>query len=415
MMSWSLRRAPIGGGLVVIVLLVFACFGAGCGQAGKLDPILVDCANTFVARDSSKVQLLEYFPQENSLAVKASAIPEQRVIMTAVFDCKSGQLLYGTWKRMTASSKAELHFKGADAEAVLQMDEGLNMLLPLPSGEVLAETGAVKRGAIDAAIGDLSTDEGARNLPSPDPSQHYRIGDLPVQGQIYLEDSILDVANRKEVRRIRGTLGRREQQDGKIISYAMDQTVYEFDPQTGRRTRLHDYRTKYTFGVPMLMLPLPAYYFNVGGTLYAAVGAKAERKPDIAYLAPSRIYSYDPATRSWLEVVALDFQPKWASLDGGRIILIGASRIGIYDIRSNRLTTQDLDLGAYDPTSLVRIGDNWALSVALHAHDPDKPAEDAQIWIVRGVFDVVLLKYPMKNFGTLQLSSQATPLPPAWH
>lgn len=316
---------------------------------------------------------------------------------------------------MTASAKAQLHFKSATTESILQMDQGLNMLIPLRNGEVLAETAAVKRGPVDPAIGDLSTEEGARNLPPATPDQQHQIDGMPVQGQIYLEDVIFDPASRNEHRRIRGTIGRRELQDGKIVSFAMDQTVYEFDPQTGHRIRLHDYRPEYTLGVPLSKLPSPTYYFSIGGTLYATVGAKRDRNGNSAYLAANRIYQHDPVMRKWQEVINLDFEPKWATLDADKILIIGATRIVIFDTRTKMAVSQDINLGPYEPTSLVRLGENWALSVARHAHDQNKPAEDAQIWIVRRMFDRVLLKHPMKNFGVIKLTSQETPVPTAWH
>lgn len=398
-----------------LTLFVLAFSGVSCRQSESPMPIVADCDNTFVARDSSKLQLLEYRPLTNNFLEKASANPERDVIMAAVFHCKSGKLLYGTWRRMTASAKAELHFKSVATESTLQMDQGLNMLIPLQNGEILAETAAVKRSPVDPAIGDLSTEEGARNIPSIAPGQQHQIEGMPVQGQMYLEDVIFDPVSEKEIRRVRGTIGRRELQNGKIVSFAMDQTVYEFDPQTGRRIRIHDYRPVYTLGIPLSKLPLPTYYFSVDGVLYATVGEEKDRNGNSAYLATNRIYKHDPVMRKWQEVMSLEFQPKWATLDADRIIIIGASRIAIFDTKTNNVTTQDMDFGPYEPTSLVRIGGNLALSVAQHAHDQNKPAEDAQIWIVRRTFDRVLLKHPMKNFGVIQLSSQETPLPAAWH
>lgn len=335
--------------------------------------------------------------------------------MAAVFHCKSGKVLYGTWKRMTASAKAELHFKSATTESILQMDQGLNMLIPLRSGEVLAETAAVKRSAADPAIGDLSTEEAARNLAPAMPGQQHQIDATPAQGQLYLEDVIFDPASQNELRRIRGTIGRREVQGGKIVSFAMDQTVYEFDPQTGHRIRLHDYRPEYTLGVLLTKLPLPTYYFSVGGSLYATVGAEKDINYKSAYLPTNRIYEHDPAKRKWQEVINLDFEPKWATLDVDKIIVIGSNRIAIFDTRTKAAITRDISFEPYEPTSLVRIGEKWALSVARHAHDQNKPAEDAQIWIVDRKFDRVLLKHPMKDFGVIQLSSQETPVPTAWH
>ena len=119
--------------------------------------------------------------------------------------------------------------------------------------------------------------------------------------------------------------------------------------------------------------------------------------------------------RKWKEVINLDFQPKWATLDFDKIIVIGAARIVIFDTQAKKTASQDITFGPYEPTSMVRLGENWALSVARHAYDQNKPAEDAQIWIVRRTFDRVLLKHPMKNFGVIQLSSQETPVPTAWH
>ena len=412
--QYSFRHA-LGRRSILLPLLVSALSSVGCWQSERPIPIVADCANTLVARDSFQLQLLEYLPQTNTFVEKASASPERDVIMAAVFHCKSGKLLYGTWRRMTASAKAELHFKSATTEAVLQMDQGLNMLIPLRNGEVLAETAAVKRGPADPAIGDLSTEEGARNLPPATLGQQHPIDGAPVQVQIYLEDVIFDPASQNELRRIRGTIGRRELQDGKIVLFAMDQTVYEFNPQTGQRIRLHDYRPEYSLGVPLSKLPLPTYYFSVGGTLYATVGAEKDQNGNSAYLATNRIYEHDPAMRKWKEVINLDFQPKWATLDVDKIIVIGAARIAIFDTQTKKTASQDINFGPYEPTSMVRLGENWALSVARHAYDQNKPAEDAQIWIVRRTFDRVLLKHPMKNFGVIQLSSQETPVPTSWH
>lgn len=399
---------------IPLSLLVLALSGAGCTQSERPNPIIANCANTLVASDSAQVQLLEYLAQTNTFVEKAHARPERDVIMAAVFHCKSGKLLYGTWRRMTASAKAELHFKSATTESILQMDQGLNLLIPLQNGEVLAETAAVKHGAADPAIGDLSTEEVPRNMSVDAPGRQHPSKGAVVQGQIYLEDVIFDPISQSELRRIRGTIGRREIQDGKIVSFAMDQTVYEFDPQTGHRKRLHDYRPEYTLGVPMATLPLPRYYFSVDDTLYVTVGAKKDRSADSGYLAANRIYKHDPAMRKWQEVISLEFEPKWATLDANKIIIIGADRVVSFDTRTQKTASQDISFGPYEPTSLVRLGENWALSVARHPHDPDKPAEDAQIWIVSRMFDAVLLKHPMKNFGMIQLSSQETPVPKVW-
>lgn len=383
---------------------------AGCKKTEPLAPIHTDCTNTFVSKGPFEAQVLEYSSKTNNITEKLDAKPEDRVIMTAIFHCGSGQLLYGTWRKMTASSKAELHFKGADGEAVLHMDDGLNNLIELPNGEVLAVTATVKQGDIDESLGDLSAYEGAREFPPPAPGQHYRFEDLPVLGQTYLEDIALDASTRKEIRRTRGAIGWRELRDGEMVFYAMDPTVYEFDPQTGRRKRLHDYRFEYKYGVPTPKLLAPTYYFSVNGELYAVAGSKAE--PDTpGYLPENRLYRHDPQAHKWIEVLAYGFEPKRAAVDAGRIIAVGDSRISVYDTKTKAVSSTEIAFGPYQPTSLARVGTQWVFALVRLTPGINNGDGDSQLWVVSDTFDKVLLKYPTDTVGRIRLTSKATPTP----
>lgn len=396
---------------LILALLGLILAGAGCGQTETIKPIVADCERTLVTRDSFQVKLLEYSPEANTIAVKNSVLPMNNVIMSAIFHCGSGQLIYGTLKRMSASAKAELTFKGVDREYNISLNEGFNMIIPLSDSEVLVETAMVKRGEIDINLGDISIEEGARTLPSEMSDQNYRVEDLPVRGQLYLEDIIFDAATHKEVRRIRGTIGRRDVNAGKIISYALDQTISEFDPKTGRRTRLHDYRNGNSFGATFSMLPTPTYYFSINHVLYAVAGSKTGDNTNTAYRS-NGIYRYDQKAHKWDEETMLDFMINQATVDANRIIAIGSSKISVYDTKTRTLETKQMALTPFAPTSLVRVGANWALAVIHQTNDSDRNANDSQVWILSENFDRVLLKYPMKGFNVLDLTSSATPTPP---
>lgn len=273
-------KAPIGLHRAPGAAVLFLCLGAlgitGCGQAPAPAPITADCDNVVVAKDSFSVQLLEFRATEGAISLRKAASPKDRVVMSAVFHCATGQLLFGTWKKMTSSPKAELHFMDARGEVVVNMDAGLNSIVSLPGGAVLAQTAAIKRGSMDPVPGVLSAPEGRSETSPPGPAQHDPYQDMPVQGQIFVEDIFFDAAERKDLRRIRGSIGRRELRSGKLLSYAMDQRIYEVDLATGQNTRIHDYRPAYTFGIPITKLPGPTYYFSIDGDLYAVAGTKQE-------------------------------------------------------------------------------------------------------------------------------------------
>lgn len=325
--------------------------------------------------------------------------------MAALYHCESGQLIYGAWRRMEATSKAELHIQDAVRETVIPMSQGLNLLIPLSAGEVLIETAAVKRAPVDPMLGDLSLEETGGGLVPQ--------GDTPFH--LYVEDIIWDPKGRKELRRSKGTLGRREIQDGKIMSYAMDKTIYEFDPLTGKRRRLHDISPSFAIGDPILQLPRPTYYFSSGLNLFSVVGADSESRPMAKSIDSNSIYKFNSSDRQWKSVAKLTFEPRWALLDSGVIFAVGRSRVGIYEISSGQLSERDMELNGYEPTSVARVGEYFALGVAKHANDPDRPATDVQIWILGKEMNGVVLKHPMKDFGRLTLSSQSTPLPVSWN
>lgn len=414
-MSTLIGQIATGRALVRLVLCGITIAGAGCerSKTQTVVPIRADCESSFVAEDSYKARLLEYSSQSNTLTVKASANPKHRVIMSSTFHCRSGQLLYGTWMMESASAKAELHFLDAERDTMLRMDTGMNSVIPLPSGKVLVETAALKQSDLDPSLGDFSAHEGARDFPPPAPDQHYRLEDLPILGQTYIEDVILDPVSRKEIRRIRGPLGRMELRDGEIIVYdTIDQSVYEFDPQTGRRIRIYDYRPAYEYGVPITQLPFPTYYFASNHTLYAVAGAQKDSDSS-GFLPSNRLYRYDVNERQWVKVFSYDFEPKWATIDQGRIIAIGDSIITVYDTKTQQTDTKRIPFGAYAPSSLARIGSHWALAMLSQIPEGAKQSSaEAQVWIVTGDFSRVLLKYPMKDFGRFSLTSSATPTRP---
>lgn len=129
----------------------------------------------------------------------------------------------------------------------------------------------------------------------------------------------------------------------------------------------------------------------------------------------NRIYRYDAKDRQWVEAAPLAFEPKWGASDNGRVIALGEAQLAVYGTKSKSLTTTAFEFGPYRPTSLARIGQNWALAVAAKEDASRSAPDDAQIWIVSGDFSRVLLKHPMPGFGRLVLTSEATPTPvQAW-
>lgn len=396
---------------VITVFAFIAGFSLiGCEHSTVRVPIAATCENVVVAKDSFSVQVLEYLPLDRSIVMKKAISPKDRVIMSAIFHCKSGQLLYGTWKKMSASSKAELHFVDAVGDAVIDMDSGLNSIIALQGGEVLAETAAVKQGNLDKTSGDLSAQERVREPLPPGPSRQHPQGGPPVHGQTYIEDIIFNASTRKELRRIPVSLGRREFRSGKLISYSMDQTIYEINPLTGQNTQLQDYRPSYSYGAPIAQLPAPNYKFPVGGKLYAVAGAKQEPHTT-GYLAANRIYRYNGKDRNWVEASQLSFEPKWAAADDSQLIAIGESGIAVYETKTGSLRSTAFEFGAYRPTSFARLGTVWALSVAPKENGKSASDDIPQIWILSEDFSGVLLRHPMPGFGPLKLTSEATSTP----
>lgn len=402
--------SAVDGG-VYFICMCFCLSFSGCAEQQEIRPIQGRCSDLLIAKDHVEIELLEYRRDVNKLRTVMRIEPSDGTVMAATFHCETGQLLYGTWKGGGSSSKAELHIRDAVSEKKVSMDQGINLLIPLPTGELLIETAEIKRAPVDPMLGDLSREERGGDSA-------FRRSNPNVSAEafhIYLEDVIWDPKAGKEVRRIRGTLGRRDIQDGKIVSYAMDQTVYEFDPKTGRRTRLHDINPIFSPGTPLWELPHPSYLFSFGSELYAVVGSGAENQPMLKFFNQNSVHKFDPTVRRWTSLVKMSFEPRWAMLDSGRIIAIGKSRMGIYEPSSGKFSEHDLNLNGNEPMSIARVGNNIALSVAKNASDPDRPATDIQIWILDGDMSKVLLKHPMDDFARTKLSSSFTPLPVVWN
>lgn len=392
------------GGTVIPVLALLL---AGCGTERPIQAIQATCDETVVAEGSFTAELLEFSPKTRSVEVKAQVAPRDRVIMSAVFHCGTGQLVYGTWRKGVASAKAEMHFRDASRESVLKMDQGLNSIIALPSGELLAWTAAMKLAPVDASLGELSADDLAREIPPYSPGSHYRMEDLPVTGHRYIDAVVLDPRSRMEIRRIRGPLAGFDFLDGRLLTYSLRRSISEFDAATGRRKIVHNYQLPYAYGHPTPELPGPVSYLPIGDRLYAVAGSK--RNPaETGYLPGNRLYRFDASAPRWTELAAFDFTPEEATVGAGQVIVFGAGRWAFFDPAKQTVSISPLPMGDYHATSIARIRSGWAL--AMERQTPDgRTAGSPEVWFVDPGFTSVLAKHLVPNDSHLRLTSLATP------
>ena len=315
---------------------------------------------------------------------------------------------------MSTSAKAELNFKSLTKTRSLFLPEGLNTLIPLNDGSILAETAVVKRSPIDASLGDLSSEETAKELPQFNLNLHFRIEDLPSIAHLYVEDIILNPNTLSEIRRIRGTIGRRSLDNGKIVSYAIDKTIYEFDPTNGRRTRIHDYQSNYGRNDKFPKLPKPNYFFSIDRMLYAIAGAETSQESNTEFLQPNSLYKFDQQFRVWKFITRLAFQPRLAASHLHSIVLLGDSDVAVFNTTTGIFNESKLDFSNYEPTSIAKIGANWAISVSKSGGKSNSLVTDSEIWVFSDSFDSILLRKTLIGFGATKLSSSAMPIPVVW-
>lgn len=397
-------------------LFPFVAITSGC-QSDNIEPLAVNCNEAIVADESYQLQLLEYSEKENALITKSVATPNNRVVITGRFDCRSGKILYTTWDMGTASAKAELHIRGANGEHVQMLHKGMNALLPI-EGEpyYLIETAAITREKYDPAFGDLSDEEIPGGIMPMRLAERAAFEKKPITEQVLVDDVVFDPATEKEVRHQRGTMGRRQIIDGKMYAFAMDHTIYEFNPLNGHRKRVHDYRdAKYIPFVSPTTLPWPEFRLpGKDGQLYGVAGSKQNESRTANMNLKNSINRWDAGKRTWVQELPLNFDVEWASSDTGKLIIFGRHNVAIYDPISKQLEEQAFEVGDYDLRSLVRLSNKWALS--LDVPRPGNPGkyQESQIWIIDHDFKKIALKHVVKNVRMLRLNSVQTPTPAKW-
>lgn len=362
--------------------------------------------------DFRHAYLFAYDPVRHRFIQEDAVHPADLSLGKALILCGTGGFAYETERRMTASRRATLHLRVKGRERTMDFEEGINLLLPLASGELLVQTARVRRAARDRSLGDLTSEESGL---LPGELQLERRGLAPDgSGETHLfhEDVVVDVAAARRVRSLRGPLSRSFLQDGRVISHSFAGEILELDPSTGHRQRIHQYTVNDDrWGVPVHVKAQGAAKYYVHGEHLYAVSAG----PDLIHgpgpvLPPSSILRFDAAARAWTPLADFGFAATAFVLAGDEIVLAGPDRIAKFHIPTGQLRVAEHSFQGMEPVSIAAIDAGWV--VALYGPvDKEQPVQaDTQLWIVSPGGEKVLARHHIPRVGPVRLSTHRSPI-----
>ena len=386
------------------------CFLVGCAQESGDKKIQVACDTSVSIFDSFKAILLEYDDTNNTATEILSIEPDKSVIGQAYFDCTSGKYIYNTEERMTTGAKGTLHIRSKSAEKMIDFKDGINSFYPLPDRGILIRTKLIKRGPVDPEMGDMSPEETQRNLPKFDLKAPFRIQDVPPSGQIYLDEILFDLDQLAPIKTVKGTIFPHRIQDAKYITYSLDKSVYEFDPETGFRKRIHDFSDQKGDGIGLANSPemqAGTMYYSYKNVLYAVNGENAKIDVTQKYYDANSIFQYDDQLRKWAKLSSFQFKGSAILMRDDNIVVIGNDRVAVYNIGEMQLHTVSLRFSGYEPISAGSIKNGWAvlMSKAIANATPEH-----QLWFFSQNWSEVLLTQNLVGFNRPKISTHQTPI-----
>lgn len=400
----------------IIFQIIFCLCFAGCKEDNK--EIQVNCKTSITIFNSFGVMLFDFDKNLKSISKVLSITPKNEIIGQAMFHCGSGKLIFNTEERMTSDSKGILHFHSMNSEKTMEFKEGINSFYPLQNDKLLVRTQLIRRGGLDKEIGDLSLYEGYRDIQefnnSNNTEKPFNPENIEPSGQIYIDDILVDINNFERIKKIKGTFDPHYLQNDKFITYANDETVYDFNPYTGQRRRIHDYKNQWE-RLPGTRTPKSmqygVQYYTYEANLYALNGKNKEAIQGKDTYDENSIFIFNKSQKYWERIATIGFNPQVTLINGSNIVAVGETRTSIFDIHGNKQSSFKIPISGYKWTSIGMLDGGWALTgMKLSVGDNKTESIETTLFIFPEDWSSVISKLSISGFQNPRISTYRTPI-----